>query len=129
MQIPLIFGFVNPSRHSYSFNYYMFMMSSQLQVRSLLESWTSGCYVQAHVMTRFLCFRVSGTRFLKRGANSRGEVANEVETEQIVYDASLSDVSRARMTSFVQLRGSLPLMWSQDIATIVPKPAIGSELR
>ena len=68
-----------------------------------------------------------GTRFLKRGANIRGEVANEVETEQIVYDASLSDVSKARMTSFVQLRGSLPFMWSQDISTIVPKPSIGSK--
>ena len=31
----------------------------------------------------------AGTRFLKRGANNEGDVANEVETEQIACDASI----------------------------------------
>ena len=33
--------------------------------------------------------RYAGTRFLKRGANLEGDVANEVETEQIVCDGSI----------------------------------------
>ncbi|XP_077866108.1 polyphosphoinositide phosphatase-like [Saccoglossus kowalevskii] len=66
----------------------------------------------------------AGTRFLKRGANSEGQVANEVETEQIVYDASVMSPTRGRYTSYLQLRGSIPGMWSQDISTMVPKPPI-----
>lgn len=30
----------------------------------------------------------AGARYLKRGVNDEGNVANEVETEQIVYEAS-----------------------------------------
>ena len=33
--------------------------------------------------------KYAGTRFLKRGANNEGDVANEVETEQIACDASI----------------------------------------
>lgn len=66
----------------------------------------------------------AGTRFLKRGANTKGSVANEVETEQIVHDASMISFDRIRFTSFVQLRGSIPLHWSQDINKMVPKPPI-----
>jgi hypothetical protein len=33
--------------------------------------------------------RYAGTRFLKRGANMEGDVANEVETEQILCDSSI----------------------------------------
>ena len=35
--------------------------------------------------------RYAGTRFLKRGMNESGEVANEVETEQVVHDASYTN--------------------------------------
>jgi hypothetical protein len=66
----------------------------------------------------------AGTRFLKRGANDEGHVANEVETEQIVHDAGCSFHSNGRYTSFLQLRGSVPSYWSQDITTIRPKPQI-----
>ncbi|GAB1604859.1 polyphosphoinositide phosphatase-like [Argonauta hians] len=66
----------------------------------------------------------AGTRFLKRGANNKGAVANEVETEQIVHDASVTFLNSACVSSFVQLRGSIPLFWSQDISKMVPKPQI-----
>lgn len=69
----------------------------------------------------------AGTRFLKRGANKEGYVANEVETEQIVHDASSNLHSSRRYTAFLQLRGSVPSYWSQDITTIRPKPQIISE--
>nr|XP_033791998.1 polyphosphoinositide phosphatase [Geotrypetes seraphini]XP_033791999.1 polyphosphoinositide phosphatase [Geotrypetes seraphini] len=68
--------------------------------------------------------RFAGTRFLKRGANCEGDVANEVETEQIVYDASVISFAAGSYSSYVQVRGSVPLYWSQDISTMMPKPPI-----
>lgn len=66
--------------------------------------------------------RFAGTRFLKRGANFTGDVANEVESEQIVCDGP------QRMCAFVQMRGSIPSHWSQDVSKIVPKPQIAVDL-
>lgn len=68
--------------------------------------------------------RYAGTRFLKRGANHEGDVANEVETEQLLYDAHVSSLHSGRFTSFVQIRGSIPSHWSQDVSKMVPKPPI-----
>ncbi|XP_063299595.1 polyphosphoinositide phosphatase [Pelobates fuscus] len=68
--------------------------------------------------------RFAGTRFLKRGANCEGDVANEVETEQIVHDASVMSFTAGSYSSYVQVRGSVPLYWSQDISTMMPKPPI-----
>ncbi|XP_077566614.1 polyphosphoinositide phosphatase [Stigmatopora nigra] len=68
--------------------------------------------------------KFAGTRFLKRGANCEGDVANEVETEQIVHDASVMSFTAGSYSSFVQTRGSVPLYWSQDISTMMPKPPI-----
>ncbi|KAL0237459.1 hypothetical protein PCE1_000856 [Barthelona sp. PCE] len=59
----------------------------------------------------------AGTRYLKRGINSRGYVANEVETEQIVYCPNDKLVS-----SYVQIRGSIPLFWGHRETKINPKP-------
>ncbi|KAK8761188.1 hypothetical protein V5799_027548 [Amblyomma americanum] len=72
--------------------------------------------------------KFSGTRFLKRGANCEGDVANEVETEQIVHDSSVSSFTSGNFTSFVQVRGSIPFSWSQDVSKMVPKPAINLDL-
>lgn len=74
----------------------------------------------------------AGARFLKRGVNNKGYVANEVETEQIVADMSLTSFhSPARgffdsdkYTSFVQHRGSIPLFWSQEASNLTAKPPI-----
>ncbi len=63
----------------------------------------------------------AGARFFKRGVNDSGNVANEVETEQIVSDMLTSSFhdpkagffNNPRYTSFVQHRGSIPLSWSQ----------------
>uniref|UniRef100_A0A3Q3G5Z7 FIG4 phosphoinositide 5-phosphatase n=1 Tax=Labrus bergylta TaxID=56723 RepID=A0A3Q3G5Z7_9LABR len=68
--------------------------------------------------------KFAGTRFLKRGANCEGDVANEVETEQIVHDASVMSFTAGSYSSYVQVRGSVPLYWSQDISTMMPKPPI-----
>ncbi|KAL6268652.1 hypothetical protein P5V15_001786 [Pogonomyrmex californicus] len=72
--------------------------------------------------------KYAGTRFLKRGANFDGDVANEVETEQIVHDSGVSSLSKGRFSSFVQMRGSVPAHWSQDVSKMVPKPTITCDL-
>ncbi|CBY07966.1 unnamed protein product [Oikopleura dioica] len=62
----------------------------------------------------------AGTRFNRRGCNLDGNVANEVETEQIVYRPG----PFGKTTSFVQHRGSVPLFWSQDMGSVPQKPPI-----
>ncbi|ODN03932.1 Phosphatidylinositide phosphatase SAC2, partial [Orchesella cincta] len=48
----------------------------------------------------------AGTRYLKRGVDENGKVANYVETEQIM-------AFRGHLISFLQTRGSVPIFWSQ----------------
>uniref|UniRef100_A0A182K2S0 Phosphatidylinositol-3-phosphatase SAC1 n=1 Tax=Anopheles christyi TaxID=43041 RepID=A0A182K2S0_9DIPT len=66
--------------------------------------------VNGHVLSWILISRRSvqhaGTRLFCRGINSDGEVANFVETEQILITAQ-------DRVSFVQTRGSIPLFWHQ----------------
>lgn len=63
----------------------------------------------------------AGARFLKRGANEQGYVANDVETEQIISEQLTTPFHNAkgersdRYTSFVQHRGSIPLNWTQTV--------------
>ncbi|XP_010104489.2 phosphoinositide phosphatase SAC1 [Morus notabilis] len=64
----------------------------------------------------------AGTRYLKRGVNDRGRVANDVETEQILLDEEAGSC-RGKMSSVVQMRGSIPLFWSQEVSKF-PKPDI-----
>ena len=47
-----------------------------------------------------------GCRFIKKGIDFNGHPANFVETEQILW---LGD---GRLSSYVQIRGSIPLKWS-----------------
>lgn len=72
--------------------------------------------------------RYAGTRFLKRGANFQGDVANEVETEQMVHDSGVSSFNQGHYTSFVQMRGSIPGHWKQEMGKMVGKPAITIDL-
>ena len=80
----------------------------------------------------------AGTRYRRRGVNARGAVANEVETEQIV-DASrslTSLTSRAprrlpargvfdvAVSSAAQMRGSIPVFWSQEASVVAARPEI-----
>ncbi|KAF8776086.1 hypothetical protein HU200_003768 [Digitaria exilis] len=65
----------------------------------------------------------AGTRFLKRGVNEKGRVANDVETEQIVFEDT-SDGIPSQMASVVQHRGSIPLVWFQETSRINIRPDI-----
>ncbi|KAM3478096.1 hypothetical protein MY5147_002383 [Beauveria neobassiana] len=74
----------------------------------------------------------AGARFLKRGANDLGYVANDVETEQIVAECQTTSFHAPgprpycspHYTSYVQHRGSIPLHWTQDSTGVTPKPPI-----
>lgn len=74
----------------------------------------------------------AGARFLKRGANDLGYVANDVETEQIVSEMLTTSFhapgpelyANPSYTSYVQHRGSIPLYWTQDNSGGSPKPDI-----
>ncbi|XP_027094603.1 phosphatidylinositol-3-phosphatase SAC1-like isoform X1 [Coffea arabica] len=61
--------------------------------------------------------------YLKRGVNDHGRVANDVETEQIVLDEEAGSC-KGKMSSVVQMRGSIPLFWSQEASRFSPKPDI-----
>ena len=50
-------------------------------------------------------------RFLIRGADKNGNVANSVEIEQILINDAGKDTI---INSYVQLRGSIPFQWTQE---------------
>lgn len=64
-----------------------------------------------------------GYRFFKRGVNEDGHVANDVETEQIVFEETQDEIP-CEITSVVQRRGSIPLFWSQETTKCPIKPEI-----
>ncbi len=67
----------------------------------------------------------AGTRYLKRGISDAGHVANDVETEQIVQELlPVWERDRPHFSSFVQVRGSVPLFWAQENTFAIPKPDV-----
>ena len=65
----------------------------------------------------------AGVRYLKRGLNMEGRCANWVEVEQIVWKPPLCPNIDPipHMTSFVQVRGSIPLFWKQEAGMLKGK--------
>ncbi|KAF9795913.1 hypothetical protein SFRURICE_008553 [Spodoptera frugiperda] len=63
----------------------------------------------------------AGTRYNRRGIEPGGKVANYVETEQIVSIICSDSIHRA---SFVQVRGSVPIFWSQPEYKFRPPPRL-----
>ena len=55
----------------------------------------------------------AGTRYLRRGINHEGYIANWVEIEQIVdRHSNALHGSQPMLSSFVQVRGSIPFFWT-----------------
>ncbi|KAL9124287.1 MAG: hypothetical protein Q9217_006373, partial [Psora testacea] len=106
--LPLIHGFINQARLS-----------------------VYGRTIHITVIARRSRF-FAGARFLKRGVNDLGYVANDVETEQIVAEILTTSLhapgpelfANPNYTSYVQHRGSIPLYWTQDNSGVSPKPDI-----
>lgn len=63
-----------------------------------------------------------GLRYLRRGVDEDGNTANTVETEQLLSRASWSDLEK--VYSFTQLRGSIPLFFSQSPYALKPPPVM-----
>lgn len=68
----------------------------------------------------------AGLRYLRRGVDDNGHVANSVETEQILSTPDL----KGKTYSFVQIRGSIPVFFSQTPYSFKPVPQLSnSDLR
>ncbi|XP_007493342.2 synaptojanin-1 isoform X3 [Monodelphis domestica] len=78
------------------------LMCGGIEIRTIYAAHRQA---KACLISRLSCER-AGTRFNVRGTNDDGHVANFVETEQIIY---LDDA----VSSFIQIRGSVPLFWEQ----------------
>ena len=66
--------------------------------------------------------RRPGLRYLRRGVDETGSVANSVETEQIF--SSYGKQAGDEVASFVQYRGSIPLFFSQSPYSLKPAPVM-----
>lgn len=64
----------------------------------------------------------SGLRYLRRGIDDDGNCANSAETEQILSAPDWSPTRR--ILSFVQVRGSIPLYFSQSPYSFKPIPIL-----
>ncbi|KAJ4320411.1 hypothetical protein N0V94_003382 [Neodidymelliopsis sp. IMI 364377] len=62
----------------------------------------------------------AGLRYLRRGTDDEGCTANTVETEQILSSPSWN-TSQDKIYSFTQLRGSIPLFFSQSPYSLKPQ--------
>ncbi|KAL1930212.1 hypothetical protein VTP01DRAFT_1366 [Rhizomucor pusillus] len=63
----------------------------------------------------------AGMRYQRRGVNEEGQVANFVETEQVII---FTRDNVRHIASFVQTRGSIPLFWSQSPYSLHPIPTL-----
>jgi hypothetical protein len=63
--------------------------------------------------------RRAGLRYLRRGVDDNGNVANSVETEQLISDSEWN-----RVFSYLQIRGSIPLYFQQSPYALKPKPIL-----
>ncbi|POS83532.1 hypothetical protein EPUL_004133 [Erysiphe pulchra] len=66
--------------------------------------------------------RRAGLRYLRRGVDENGYTANFVETEQILSDPNW--MPSRRIFSFTQIRGSIPVFWSQSPNSFKPTPRL-----
>jgi SacI homology domain len=64
----------------------------------------------------------SGLRYLRRGIDDSGNCANAVETEQILSSPTWDRSAKYRC--FVQIRGSIPLYFSQSPYSLKPVPIL-----
>lgn len=66
----------------------------------------------------------AGLRYLRRGIDEQGNVANSVETEQILSPSTATWDPNAKVCSFVQIRGSFPLFFTQTPYSLKPTPVM-----
>ncbi|XP_059497151.1 phosphatidylinositide phosphatase SAC2-like [Stegostoma tigrinum] len=114
--IPIIQGFVQMEE--------MQLCMSELDEDDSSSSLSLDLELLSDPEPRFLLLLISrrsryrgGMRYKRRGVDSDGNVANYVETEQLIY-------SGHDILSFVQVRGSVPVFWSQQGYRYKPRPKL-----
>ena len=124
-----------PSQDMFEWNHYQME-----EFRSVLGSmsaaiWTVPCIHGSFQQKMFSIFgrtllmtlmarrsrHYAGTRYLKRGVNVHGRVANDCEIEEILQ---YEDGKLANYSSYLQHRGSIPTYWAQETSVTMPKPPI-----
>ncbi|KZO95798.1 hypothetical protein CALVIDRAFT_482345 [Calocera viscosa TUFC12733] len=116
----LISDFVEAGLHSYVLpimNGFVEMSTFHLPVPSY-GSEPEIVPVEFIIISRRSCQR-PGLRYQRRGIDDHGNVANFVETETIV---SVDRDGRKNVFSYTQIRGSIPLYWSQPQPGLQLKP-------
>lgn len=91
--------------------------------------------IKQHDVTFVLISRRSsertGRRFVTRGLDQEGHAANFAEAEQIIFvlpiDHGLIDSNSTRVASFLQTRGSIPVLWEQPV-TLKYTPKIAFQI-
>lgn len=68
--------------------------------------------------------RRAGTRYIMRGVDGMGDVANFVETEQVVWAPAQPGI----YSSFTVIRGSVPVFWRQNNGIAKPSPELESTI-
>ena len=76
------------------------------------------------LISRRSCKR-TGVRFESRGSNLEGDASNYVETEQILF---LTEGSN-EISSFLQVRGSIPIVWEQKTNVKYDPPIIVNDIK
>ncbi len=66
----------------------------------------------------------AGLRYLRRGIDEDGHVANAVESEQILSPSESTWDPKSKVYSFVQIRGSIPLFFTQTPYSLKPVPML-----
>ncbi|EDV21940.1 uncharacterized protein TRIADDRAFT_29738, partial [Trichoplax adhaerens] len=84
-------------------NWLIQVICGSIEIRTLF---CHGKQARICILSRISCDRY-GTRFNVRGIDDYGNCANFAETEQIIFTDSGT-------TSFLMLRGSVPMFWSQQ---------------
>lgn len=69
----------------------------------------------------------AGTRYHTRGVDHQGDVANFIETEQLVSRHVSNPDVKVGVSSFAQIRGSIPLLWEQSGKKYTPVPKINQD--
>lgn len=114
---------------------YGFVETTELQLichehaNNALEDWKANNPSEPFRMT--LISRRSrkraGLRYITRGIDRRGDVANFVETEQIIWKSNC-EKNNCSFSSFVIIRGSVPVFWRQNKGSVKPPPELDAPL-
>lgn len=129
-------SFHDTAKKKYYWNYNLNHLFKQYKLDLFITIFINGFFIKRNIQKRMLSLsneeilkyelilisrrslNQAGTRFIKRGINSKGHVANYVETEQIT-------ITEKNIFSYVQLRGSAPVFFQQTNfgkTTVLYKP-------